>query len=117
MRYELQVLDWTRWVPERCFASDVEAKEYAREHYSQNDWQIYDRAVNRVVHQYNSFSSIQQIAAADLGRFQNVRDWTENHRLELAAKIQRRIRARSSRHSILKCWPGKDRVNWKKEGF
>lgn len=141
MRYDLQVNEWTAWITDRTFDSEVSAKLYARERYAQNEWRVYDRISQRIVHEHDPSEAMRQVAGADLNRFQRVAEWTESHRLRQAqahhirqhnATISRlhRVATQNRRRQVnLRRWDfvdegllcftetKGDKVNWLQEGF
>lgn len=139
MRYELQINEWTDWVADRCFDTDVSAKLYARERYAQNEWRVYDKIARRVVHQHDPSEAFQEMAGADLNRFHRVAEWTESHRRRMdqqqrAAELERRRNSTLQRlHRVASRLPRsrqileedflcftparEEKVNWLQEGF
>ena len=146
MRYDLQINEWTDWITDRSFDTEVSAKLFARERYAQNEWRIYDRVNQRIVHEYDPSETLRQVAEADLTRFQRVAEWTESQRLRQSQQLRNvatqrqnnttlnrlhRVASQNRRQAIINSrrWDFQDdellcfsetkgdKVNWLQEGF
>jgi hypothetical protein len=96
-KYSLEVENWGEWEVEKDFSSMDRAKRHGLEHFSQNQWRIFDRTAGEIVYTHNPSAVLEEIARQEVSRFNTTDHW----RTVFAERAAREVVANQQRERMV----------------